>query len=163
MLGPDTAWRQGSVIAQADAIAAGLFDEASSSHKRALIITHDCDLRSDKESEIEIVVGNIVDKVNKQFVRAHNVRRLQLVFDAPSGAQRCLDMQIMSKRSISKSLIANLQPDDGWVLSDEEKRALKQWLAARYGRPAFPNPFEAYLRKNVTKKETVEDRLAKAL
>lgn len=163
MLGRDTPWRQGSVIAQADAIAAGLFDEASADLKRALVITHDCDLPNDKEPEVEVMVGDVVDKLNKQFARARNVRRLHLAFDTPSGTQQFLDLQITARQSISKSLIAGASPDSGWVLSDEEKRALKQWLAARYGRPAFPNAFETHLRKNVSKKETVEDRLGKAL
>jgi hypothetical protein len=163
MLGRDTPWRQGSVIAQADAIAAGLFDETSSSLKRALVITHDCDLTNDRELEVEVMVGDVVDKLNKQFARARNVRRLHLAFDTPSGNQQFIDLQITAKQSISKSLIAGSKPDGGWVLSDEEKRSLKQWLAARYGRPAFPNAFETHLRKNVSKKETVEDRLGKVL
>lgn len=163
MLGRDTPWRQGSVIPQADAIAVGLFDEASSRHKRALVITHDCDLPNDKELEVEIMVGDVVDKLNKPFARARNVRRLHLAFDMPSGTQQYLDLQITARQCISKSLIAGAKPDRAWVLSDEEKRALKQWLAARYGRPAFPNAFETYLRKNVSKKETVEDRLGTSL
>jgi len=163
MLGRDTPWRQGSVIAQTDAIAAGLFDETSSSLKRALVITHDCDLTNDREPEVEVMVGNVVDKLNKQFARARNVRRLHLAFDTPSGSQQFIDLQITARQSISKSLIAGTKPDSGWVMSDEEKRVLKQWLAARYGRPAFPNAFETHLRKNVSKKETVEDRLGKAL
>lgn len=163
MLGRDTPWRQGSLIAQADAIAAGLFDEASSDLKRALVITHDCDLPNDKEPEVEVMVGDMVDKLNKQFARARNVRRLHLAFDTPSGTQQFLDLQITARQSICKSLIASAKPDSSWLLSDEEKRALKQWLAARYGRPAFPNAFETHLRKNVSKKETVEDRLGKAL
>ncbi len=163
MLGRDTPWRQGSVIAQADAIAAGLFDETSSSLKRALVITHDCDLPNDKEPEVEVMVGGVVDKLHKQFARARNVRRLHLAFDKPPGSQQVLDLQITGRQSISKSLIANAKPDSAWVLSDDEKRALKQWLAARYGRPAFPNAFEEHLRKNVSKKESVEDRLGKLL
>lgn len=163
MLGRDTPWRQGSLIAQADAIAAGLFDGASADLKRALVITHDCDLPNDKEPEVEVMVGDVVDKLNKQFARARNVRRLHLAFDTPSGTQQFLDLQITARQSICKSRIAAAKPDSSWVLSDEEKRALKQWLAARYGRPAFPNAFETHLRKNVSKKETVEDRLGKAL
>lgn len=163
MLGRDTPWRQGSIISQADAIAVGLFDEASSSLKRALVIMHDCDLPNDKEPEVEIMVGDVVDTPNKQFAKARNVRRLHLAFDTPSGAQQFLDLQITARQSISKALIADATPDSNWVLLDEEKRALKQWLAARYGRPAFPNAFEMYLRKKINKKEKVEDRLGKSL
>lgn len=163
MLGRDTPWRQGSVIAQAVAIAVGLFDEASADCKRALVITHDCDLPNDKEPEVEVMVGDVVDKLNKQFARARNVRRLHLAFDTPSGSQQFLDLQITARRSICKSLIATAKPDCSWVMPDEEKRALKQWLAARYGRPAFPNAFETHLRKIISKKETVEAQFGKVL
>lgn len=163
MLGRDTPWRQGSVIAQADAIAAGLFNEASSNSKRAIVVTHDCDLPNDKEEHVEVMVGDVISRLDKQYARARNVRRLHLAFGTAEDAQSFLELQITARQSISKSLIADATPDSGWVMPDEEKRALKQWLAARYGRPAFPNAFEAHLRKSVGKKQNVEDRLGKLL
>ncbi|MHB1565036.1 MAG: hypothetical protein ACYCXP_13310 [Leptospirillum sp.] len=47
-------------------------------------------------------------------------------------------------------------------MPDKEKRALKQWLASRYGRPAFPNAFENRLRKSIGKR-TVEKKIEKIL
>ena len=47
-------------------------------------------------------------------------------------------------------------------MDPNEKRGLKQWLAARYGRPAFPNAFEKRLRKQIRKK-SVENNIAKIL
>lgn len=163
MLGRDTPWRQGSLIAQAAAIAAGLFDESSSSHKRAIVITHDCDLPNQKEADVEVMVGEVVDKSDKNFARARNVRRLHLAFDKQNGEQLFLELQITSKQWVSKSLIAgDAKPDGDWLISDDEKRALKQWLAARYGRPAFPNAFENHLRKK-TGKYSVDQQLDNAL
>lgn len=162
MLDRDTPWRQGSIISQEDAIAADLFDEDALHSKRALVVTHDCDLQNDKEPDIEIIVGEIAQTLNKQFARARNVRRLHLAFDTQSGDQ-FLDLQITARVSINKSVIAAARPDDSWILKDDEKRALKQWLAARYGRPAFPNAFETRLREQTGKKSTVEDLLNKAL
>jgi len=49
------------------------------------------------------------------------------------------------------------------LLPVDAKRALKQWLAARYGRPAFPNAFEDRLRKSVGKKNTVERQVGKII
>ena len=49
------------------------------------------------------------------------------------------------------------------LLPIDAKRTLKQWLAARYGRPAFPNAFESRLRKQVGKKNTVERQIGKVL
>lgn len=48
------------------------------------------------------------------------------------------------------------------TLTAEAKRVLKQWLAARYGRPAFPDAFEERLRKAV-RGRTVERCLARIL
>lgn len=48
------------------------------------------------------------------------------------------------------------------ILPVDEKRILKQWLAARYGRPAFPDAFEARLRR-VVGKRTVKEHIDKAL
>lgn len=45
----------------------------------------------------------------------------------------------------------------------DAKRVLKQWLAARYGRPAFPNAFEQRLRNSLNKKNTVERQIGKIL
>lgn len=163
MLGRNTAWRQGSVISQVDAINAGLFDQTSCRSKRALVITHDCDLPNDKELEVEVIVGDIISNLNKQFTRARNVRRLNLAFDTLSGDREFLDLHITAKISIAKSLIVNANPDNSLRLSEDEKRALKQWLAARYGRPAFPNAFETRLRKKIDNKETVEDKIGKSL
>jgi hypothetical protein len=53
--------------------------------------------------------------------------------------------------------------DNHASLPMDGKRALKQWLAARYGRPAFPNAFENRLRKIVSKKNTVERQIGKIL
>ncbi len=163
MLGRDTPWRQGSLIAQAVAIAAGLFDESSASHKRTIVITHDCDLPNEKETQVEVMVCEVIDKVDQNFGRARNVRRLHLAFEQQSGEELFLELQMTSKQWISKSLIAgDAKPDGDWLISDDEKRALKQWLAARYGRPAFPNAFENHLRKK-TGKYSVEQQLSNEL
>jgi hypothetical protein len=53
--------------------------------------------------------------------------------------------------------------DNSLALPVDAKRALKQWLAARYGRPAFPNAFEKRLRKKLSGKRTVEKEIAKIL
>jgi len=163
MPGRDTVWRQGSVLTRPDAIEADLIDEVSADQKRAVIVTHDCDLPNDREAHVEIIVGTIIAAPSKEFARARNVRRLHLAFNAQNDSKQFLELQITDKQSIPKTyLSAEKQPDRDWILPDEEKRALKQWLAARYGRPAFPNAFETHLRKKIGK-YSVEQQLGKAL
>ena len=61
-----------------------------------------------------------------------------------------LRRRCISKKAFVQTAIRN----PNLILSCEEKRILKQWLSARYGRPAFPNAFEARLKKykNLEKK-----------
>lgn len=74
-----------------------------------------------------------------------------------------VELRHVDRKQVSKALFAKSGPRDGnFLLPADEKRTLKQWLAARYGRPAFPNAFENRLRKTVGKK-SVEYRIAKIL
>jgi hypothetical protein len=155
MLGRDTEWRQGSVLTQSDAAMLGIHD-ADAHDLRVVVISHDCDLANDKEEQAELIVARLVDKVDGLAARARNVRRLHLTYATPQGNSICVELTHTARKLISRELFANAhQPDDGLKLSIDEKRALKQWLAARYGRPAFPDAFENRLRKKV-KKHTVE-------
>ena len=160
--GRETLWRQGSVIAQDDAIAMSLFDALLSDHKLAIIITHDCDLSNENEQKVEIIIGEIISAIDKNFTKCKNVRRLHLTLNQ-NGQHQFLELKIVDKQSVERSSVPSCaKPDSDWMIPEEEKRVLKQWLAARYGRPAFPNAFETHLRKSIGK-QTVERQLDKAL
>ena len=74
-----------------------------------------------------------------------------------------LELRHGDRRSVPKDDFAERAlKDSSLSLPVEAKRALKQWLAARYGRPAFPNAFEERLRKRAGKR-TVEQEIAKIL
>lgn len=162
MLGRDTEWRQGCVLTDEDALALGLV-EALASGQRAVVISHDCDLPNDAELIVEIIIGSVVAKVDPMLARARNPRRLHLSFSVPGGEETCIELRHSDRMNVAKEILAEMNSFDGdLLLSPDEKRALKQWLAARYGRPAFPNAFEQRLRKTVGKK-TAEYCIAKIL
>jgi hypothetical protein len=162
MLGRDTEWRQGSLLAGEDAYALGLV-ESLASDKCVIVISHDCDLPSQAEDFVEVIVGTVVPKPNPMLASARNPRRLHLKFLSETGEQTCVELCHADRQQVRKEELAKLQSSDTRLaLPADEKRALKQWLAARYGRPAFPNAFENRLRKTIEKK-TVEQRIAKIL
>lgn len=161
MLPRDTDWRQGDLLTCEAAVALGLV--AAAERCRVIVITHDCDLRHDSESHVEIIVAELVIKPNPQLSYAKNPRRLHLAYDSAEAAPLVLELCQGDRRSVLKSDFAKRAVrDSSCVLPVEAKRTLKQWLAARYGRPAFPEAFETRLSKPVGNR-TVAQRIAKIL
>jgi len=97
------------------------------------------------------------------FANAKNPRRLHLAYQK-GDEEFVIDLHQTDKQYVGKSSFQEIgQPDDSYYLSDEQKRALKQWLAARYGRPAYPNSFENRLTSRDSKKSRLEKEVASVL
>lgn len=165
MLARDTDWRQGDLLTCEAATALNLLCEADQSH-RVIVITHDCDLPHESELCVEVIVAELVVKSPKpdpQFSYAKNPRRLQLAYRGDVAAPLIIELRHGNRRSVPKRDFANhAVKDNSFALPVDAKRTLKQWLAARYGRPAFPNAFEERLRR-LSGKRTVEQQIAKIL
>ncbi len=131
-----------------------------------MVITHDCDLPHESEHCVEVIVAELVVKDPKpdpQLSYAKNPRRLHLAYEGADAAPLILELRHGDRRSLLKGDFAERAvKDNSLALPVDAKRALKQWLAARYGRPAFPNAFEERLRK-LSGKRTVEHLIAKIL
>jgi hypothetical protein len=166
MLARDTDWRQGDLLTCEAAAALGLVDAMDQEH-RVIVITHDCDLPHEDESCVEVIVAELVVKDPKpdpQLSYAKNPRRLHLVYKGTDAAPLILELRHGDRHSVPKAVFAKRAvKDNSLALSVDAKRVLKQWLAARYGRPAFPNAFENRLRKKLSGKRTVEKEIAKIL
>lgn len=165
MLARDTDWRQGDLLTCEAAAALGLI-EATDDGRRAIIITHDCDLPHAGEPFVEVIVAEQVVKDPKpdpQLSYAKNPRRLHLTYEGADAALLVLELRHDDRRSVPKNNFSERAVKNSSLsLPVEAKRALKQWLAARYGRPAFPNEFEERLRKR-SGKRTVEQQIARIL
>lgn len=158
----NTDWRQGDLLSDGATAALGLTD-VNDAKRRAIVITHDCDLRNDSESHIEIIVAEIVARPDPQLSYAKNPRRLHLTFESNDAPPSTLELRHGNRKNVPKADFAERAAKDNClVLPVEAKRVLKQWLAARYGRPAFPNAFEDRLRKP-SGGRTVEKLIAKIL
>ncbi|MHB8368336.1 MAG: hypothetical protein ACYDBP_01445 [Leptospirales bacterium] len=162
MLGRDTLWRQGDVMTDEDARKLGLVNSPDSEN-RVVVISHDCDLPNEAEEFVEVIVGEIASSSDPKFVNARNPRRLHLLFSADADQSVCLDLRFSGRMLVEKRKFSKFRMGDpSFKLADNQKRALKQWLASRYGRPAFPNAFENRLRKSIGKR-TVEKKIEKIL
>ena len=144
MLGRDTEWRQGYLLSEGHA---GRLDLTSAEGTRIVVATHDCDLANDHEPEIELLVGNVLDKPEGMLENARNPRRLHLTYTTSDGLTY-VEVNHAGRCSVSRARFeAAADAVSQCGLDPDQKRSLKQWLAARYGRPAFPNAFETRLRK----------------
>lgn len=162
MLGRNTDWLQGSVLSDDDAHSLGLVGSPGSD-TRLVVISHDCDLPNDAEAVVELIAGMVVAKADPMLAKARNPRRLHLAMSTSTGLPIYIELQHANRFCVEKTVFVKAQhPDGALLLSADEKRVLKQWLAARYGRPAFPNSFENRLRKQI-KKKTVEQLIARLL
>ncbi|WP_198015496.1 hypothetical protein [Marichromatium purpuratum] len=130
----------------------------------AVVISHDCDIPHPHEPYIEVILAKVVDRADgtpdPQLSHAKNPRKLHLVYDRLGGGSIVLELQHAKRQLVHKEAFrehATRFADAS--LSEMSKRTLKQWLAARYGRPAFPNAFESRLGKRIRGKE-VKRRIA---
>lgn len=163
MLTRDTDWRQGDLLTQEAAAKLMAPNGAVDDRHRVVVITHDCDLPHDGEISVEVIVADVVAGANPQFSYAKNPRRLHLGYEIEGGQSIVVELRHAERRMVFKDEFAKHAAKDGNAsLPVDAKRALKQWLAARYGRPAFPNAFEDRLRKQVGKKK-VEGQIGKIL
>lgn len=164
MLARDTDWRQGDLLTPDAAAKLTALNSAVGETHRIVVITHDCDLLNDGETSVEVIVTDVVAAVNPQFSYAKNPRKLHLGYEIVGGQSIVVELRHAERRIVSKAEFAKHAIKDGnALLPVDAKRALKQWLASRYGRPAFPNAFEGRLRKLVGKKNTVERQIGKIL
>lgn len=165
MLGRDSAWRQGDLLADEAAASLGLVAAGDEVH-RAVVISHDCDLPHDGEPFVEVIIANLVVKDPKpdpNLSYAKNPRRLHLTYEQAGGIPLVLELRHTERQWVEKERFRGVKRQgSSAILPADAKRALKQWLAARYGRPAFPNSFEDRLRKKVGKR-TVDQQIGKIL
>lgn len=152
----DTPWRQGHVLTNESIVALGVVRAEDVGTALAIVISHDCDLAQEPETEesVEIIVANRIDVANGNFTHAKNSRKLHLECSI-DGATTYLDMQAQHKTRITKAALADHAPAANVVVKPEDRSILQRWLAARYRRSAFPDEFERRLNDTgVTKRIT---------
>jgi hypothetical protein len=159
MIARNTEWRQGSVITQESFSTLCPAEKGQDTH--AIVISHDCDLPNENEELVEIILGPRIPDADSHFTHARHIRRLHIAYQIKNSSKLAVIELTHARRQCfsKKELSQKAAPDLDFILSCEEKRVLKQWLSARYGRPAFPNAFEARLKKD----KNLEKKLSRIL
>lgn len=164
MLTRETDWRQGDLLSSEATASLIALASTIGEGGRAVVITHDCDLPNDSETTVELILADAVEAPNAQFFYAKNPRTLQLRYNVDGGNPVVVALQHAKRVAVTKEEFEKHAVKDHLTsLTIAEKRTLKQWLAARYGRPAFPDAFERRLRREIARKKSVEREIGKIL
>jgi hypothetical protein len=141
----NTPWRQGHVLPDDAAAALGLVTGAKDA---VIIVSHDCDLAQtpDREPNLEVIVGRLIDKADGNFTFGKAPRCLHLTFSAGT-AELTVELLGSEKQPIGKDRLGEFAPASEVILSAKELETLQRWLAARYWRSAFPDEFDYRLEK----------------
>ncbi len=111
-----------------------------------LVISHDCDIASDPNTEplIEAIAGAKVTGPNGNFTNGKNPRRLHLAA-TESGTIIWIELAAGARLTIHKADLAKHTPCPKTSLSPANRNRLQAWLAARYRRSGFPDKFDLQL------------------
>jgi hypothetical protein len=162
MLESGSTWRQGQVLKHEDAVSLKLLDAEDTAHK-IIMITHDCDIQNDEaDSVLEFIKGKLV-QLDGNFSNAKHPRTLHLALSDEIHDGYALELTHEQKFLFERAIFAADEADKEFAISPIEKQALKQWLAARYGRPAFPDIFEKRLRMTENGKGNLIRSIAKVV
>lgn len=155
-----TEWRQGHVLTVEAATALKLISARGAENTVVVVVSHDCDIACDDESEpeVEVIIGFCIDRLGGD-THAKTARRLHLAFRC-GEVEVPVELRVSSKCSRPKGDVLQFEPRADLVLSPESLVTLQHWLAARYHRAAFADEFENRLKAKPAK---LDRKIAKAL
>lgn len=144
-----TAWRQGDLLAPADAVALDVLASGQRDTHRALVISHSCDIASvaDVEPIVELLIGVIVQEDDATAHNGHSIRKLHLEAEGKPAAE-WVQYGIGDRRELSKNELLKYKPWSDRCYTSEQRAVLRRWLAQRYARCEFPDAFIKWLRES---------------
>lgn len=144
-----TPWRQGDLLAPADAVALGVLESAQRDTHRAVIASHSCDVASASEVEptVEILVGLIVPDDEATAQNGHSIRKLHLATKGRSAVE-WVHYEIARRHDVSKANLLQFKPCTERRYTGEQRALLRRWLAQRYARSEFPDSFINWLKES---------------
>lgn len=138
-------WRQGSVLSNSHPL--HVAHSLDPHRHRLVVISHDCDLAGGRP-KVEAILGQFIETPIGTYRSARNPRLLHLEFRKPGGTEQWMSLnhedrvEVADRHAYDPSAV-----DVALALSPDNRRLLRRWLAARYGRPAFPRAFEDALKQ----------------
>lgn len=165
-------WSQGHILSPAVAEAARTCgDQRWPQHLNIdtardwlVIVSHPCDVRNrrpGKEPTAEVLLArpysNQKDKLHSTFTHGKNSRR----YDFEGGCEASpikLTAAAYERFPINRMVLADAPPDPQRTLDGETIKVLREWIAKRYIRQAFPDAFDQAA-DAVKAKDKVDDYL----
>lgn len=144
-------WKQGCLIhsqyaEQITAAAIDFYNKDETSDIWLVVLTQDCDLvrNTDVEPFVEILTMKKLPNIPNNPIRGQSARSLHLSLEI-SGDTHWFEGNIHDRFRITKESLCGLGCETPLVFKENELRFLRQWLARRYTRAAFPDHFETHL------------------
>lgn len=137
----DKAWSQGDLLPD-DIAKKVLPEDELKKGARAVVVSHDCDLvhhSLENEPVVEVLLLHAV-AAQGDLTQAKNPRRIHLPY-AENGMVIYYEAFIHRRLFIDRRLLAEAAPVKGGFDADA-RDDLRQWLAKRYVRAAFPTEFD---------------------
>ncbi len=141
----DTPWRQGHILPAAAVSELGLGGMVDTC---VVVISHDCDIANDDltvEPNVEVIVGRIGVSRDGNLEWAKAPRTLHMALSCCDGTP-VIELSATRKELVPKSTLARFEPDHSLCMPPKQLATLRQWLAVRYNRSAFPDAFDRLIR-----------------
>jgi len=141
-------WRQGSALLPDSLPGDCVFEPglpAASHDALFLVLTQDCDLVQadfEKEPFAEVIRAVPVESADGNLLYGKNPRRLHFQIGEITYAASCHE-----RSRISRKHLAHCLPSAAHALHPHTIDLLREWVAKRYTRPAFPDAFNERVRQ----------------
>lgn len=138
----DRGWRQGSVLLPESLPTDCPFEPSLSEHPSEsvlIVLTQDCDLVQfdfAKEPYVEVIRAVPVQNQDGNLLYGKNPRRIHFQIGEVTHEANCHERTRMPRQ-----LLAAIDPSSAHVLDPLTLDLLREWIAKRYIRPAFPDTF----------------------
>jgi hypothetical protein len=136
--------RQGDIVRLEKDIFESNWPELHDHSLFAVVISHDCDIVSVGEPNIELIPVKLIEKLDSRKTRTKSPRTLHLEASADKDLS-CIEVDARKKASVSKEILLRQDPVFPLSLDTVAVSELTQWLSARYLRAALPEEFDRRL------------------
>jgi hypothetical protein len=136
-------WRQGSILSPEASAELDLL-EAEEANVRYVVATHDCDIQSSGEDQIELLQARIVEAAKGDCLNGKNPRMLH-VRQAPNCV---LAIEMRQRHFVPKEHLLQFLPAE--ELEAKQRSQFGRWLSLRYSRAPFPDSVNNRLKKAKT-------------
>jgi hypothetical protein len=144
-------WTQGCLIHPDNAVritAASIdfYSKATSGDTWLVVLTQDCDIvrHTGQEPFVELLAIEKLSNIPANPMKGQSARSLHLNWTINDDTH-WFECNIHDKFRIRKDSLCGLDIDTSLRVEENELRLLRQWLARRYTRAAFPDHFEEHL------------------